>query len=191
MKTLTTLFLFILLSVNALAQNVTNTLGSNGIFYIKDASNNFLTLSQSTGQVNILNTIRLEATTSSTTGVIQKGTNRFLHNYREGSSSSDNLFLGINAGNFSNTSAANNNIGIGSYSLVQLTSGYYNVAVGKDALFSLTTGYYNVCLGNNTLMSTNGNSNTALGYNAGYNTTTGSNLTLVGYDAQALNRNSI
>ncbi len=48
-------------------QNITNTLGTSGLFTIKDASSNFLTLSQSTGQVNILKTLRLENTTNSTT----------------------------------------------------------------------------------------------------------------------------
>ena len=70
-----------LISMSVYSQSITNTLGSNGLFTIKDASNNYLTLNQMNGQVNILKTLRLENTTSSTIGVMFKGADRFLHNY--------------------------------------------------------------------------------------------------------------
>jgi len=89
------------------AQNITNTLGSTGTFTIKDGSTNYFTLSQSSGQVNILRTLRLENTTSSTTGVIYKAGNRFIHNY-----GNSNLFMGLNSGNFTLTGSLNTTLGI-------------------------------------------------------------------------------
>ena len=94
MKTILLAICFFI-SATVFSQSITNTLGTSGIFSIKDASTNFLTLTQSTGQVNILNSLRLENTTSSTLGVLLKGTDRFLHNFGAG-----NTFLGIDAGNF-------------------------------------------------------------------------------------------
>ncbi len=61
--------------------NIINTLGTGGVFSIKDAASDYFTLSQSTGEVNILKSLRLENTTSSSIGIIFKGTDRFLHNY--------------------------------------------------------------------------------------------------------------
>ncbi|MBK8381459.1 MAG: hypothetical protein IPL16_06090 [Ignavibacteria bacterium] len=76
MKTfIITLSLFLVTS--AFSQSINNTLGTGGVFRIKDASANFFTLSQSTGEVNILNSLRLENTVSPTIGVMYKGSNRF------------------------------------------------------------------------------------------------------------------
>src|SRR5258706_8750833 len=124
MKTLKTLTFFILLSSGMLfSQNITNTLGTNGLFYIKNSSTNYFTLTQSTGQVNILNTLRLEPTTSSTVGVLYNGTSRFMHNY-----GNNNIFLGVNSGNFTmsgTSSEASNNAGFGGYTLQNNTTGYF------------------------------------------------------------------
>ena len=117
-----------LISVNGFAQDITNTLGPGGVFKIKDVATDFLTLSQSTGQVNILKTLRLENTSNSTTGVIFKGMNRFIHNYYNGTSY--NTFMGMFAGNFTLTTA-NENTGIGYSSLLSLTNGHCNTAVGN------------------------------------------------------------
>lgn len=53
MKKLTTIFVMLLFGSGVFAQNITNTLPSNGNFYIKDATNTFFTLQQSTGNVAI------------------------------------------------------------------------------------------------------------------------------------------
>src|SRR6266542_1585791 len=138
-------------------QNITNTLGTSGLFTIKDASSNFLTLSQSTGQVNILKTLRLENTTNSTTGVIFKDTVRFLHNY-----GSNNTFVGTNSGNF--TMTGNLNTALGEGSLYSNTSGFRNTALGYQSLYSNTSGQYNTSLGFLSLYpNTTGNYNTGVG----------------------------
>lgn len=187
MKILTTLFLFILFPVIALSQNnITNTLGSSGIFTIKDGSTNYFTLTQSTGQVNILNTLRLENTTNSTTGVIYKGTDRFLHNYYNPVQNfGENTFLGINAGNFTmsgiNPENSSFNTGIGYRSLTSLTTGYNNTAVGHYSLYPNTTGEFNTAVGGASLSSnTTGDNNTAVGGYSLYSNTIGTDNTAVG-----------
>jgi hypothetical protein len=116
--------------------SITNTLGTGGIFTIKDVSNDYLTLNQSTGQVNILRTLRLENTTSSSLGILFKGADRFLHNY-----GTNNTFLGVNSGNF--TMTGNYNTAVGSQSLYSITTGRENTAVGMYSLYSNTTGFEN------------------------------------------------
>ena len=187
-----------LISMSVYSQSITNTLGSNGLFTIKDASNNYLTLNQMNGQVNILKTLRLENTTSSTIGVMFKGADRFLHNYGFG-----NLFLGINSGNFIMTGTGNT--GIGYTSIYSNTTGAFNTALGYQSLYLNNTGYQNTAVGNysldanyngfrNTALgssslteNTSGTNNTALGYNSMYNNTTGFNNTAIGYSSLSNN----
>ncbi len=181
------------------AQDITNTLGTNGVFKIKDGSSDYLTLSQSTGEVNILKTLRLENTTSPTTGVIFKGADRFLHNY-----GANNTFIGINSGNFTMTGSNNtangvqslysnttgyNNTALGFQSILSSSSGYENTAIGVNSLYSTTTGYQNTALGVQSLFSnSSGYWNTALGLNSLYSNTTGHENTAVGLGSLQLNK---
>jgi hypothetical protein len=193
-----------------IAQSINLTLGSGGVFTIKDASTNYFTLSQSTGQVNIIKSLRLENTSGLGTGAIYFGPNRFIHNY-----GIQNTFLGTNAGNFTlvallsgntgigyssllslttgdastalgcnslrNNTSGNNNTAIGYSSLIFNTSGSNNTAVGKMSLFSNTTGVFNTALGNLSLYSNiTGFSNTAVGLQSLYFNTSGNNNTAVG-----------
>jgi len=173
--------LFLMFASSVFSQNITTTLGTNGVFTIRDASTNFFTVSQSTGEVNILKSLRLENTTNSTLGVLFKGTNRFLHNY-----GIDNTFLGINSGNFTMTGATNT--ALGHSSLYSNTTGYYNTAVGNSSLQSNTTGYFNTALGTQSLYSnTTSFRNTGVGYASLFFNTTGYHNTAVGIAALYLN----
>jgi trimeric autotransporter adhesin len=175
-----------LISASVFAQDITNTLAPGGKFIVKDVSNNYLTVDQSTGQVNILKTLRLENTTSSTTGIIFKGMNRFIHSYYN-DGTSYNTFMGINAGNFTLTTA-NFNTGIGHSSLFSLTTGYFNTAIGYQSLYSNTTGNYNAAVGYMSLSAnTIGNYNTALGMGSLYANSTGVNNTAVGSNSLGSN----
>src|SRR5688572_15000083 len=90
------IFLFILItsiSSNTFTQNITNTLGTGGLFSIKNISTTYFTLTQSTGEINILKTLRLELTTAPTLGVIFKGTDRFIHDYNSAGVMGNNTFL--------------------------------------------------------------------------------------------------
>ncbi len=161
------------------SQSITNTLGIGGVFTIKDASNTYFTLTQSTGQVNILKTLRLENTTSSTTGIIFKGTTRFIHNYYP--ATSYNTFIGMFAGNFTLT-GANYNTGIGYSSLSSLINGSRNTALGYQSLSSNTSGNYNTALGYGSLKSNiDGDYNTAFGHASLNDNTTGYKNTAGGY----------
>ena len=181
------------ISINIFSQNITNTLGTSGQFTIKDGASNYFSLSQSTGEVNILKTLRLENTTSSNVGVIFKGVDRFIHNY-----GINNTFIGINSGNFTmigiNNTAVGlqslysntigiDNTGVGLNSLYNNTTGNNNTALGYESLFSSTTGNYNTALGYQSLFSNNGNSNTAVGFNSLYHNSTGNSNTAVGLNS--------
>lgn len=82
-----------------------------------------------------------------------------------GSTGTNNVFIGANAGK--SIKSGSRNVGIGYNALANLTTGEYNTAIGYNALGSLTSGKYNV----------------ALGYNACQNVTTGSYKTCIGYNS--------
>jgi hypothetical protein len=207
MKKLIISLLFIILCSTAQSQNITNTLGLGGVFSIKYGALTFVSISQTDSILNLNYCLRLPNTTSSSTGVIYKGPDRFLHNY--GTSS---LFLGINAGNFTMTGSSNtaigsialrfntignNNTALGQASLYSNTEGSHNTAVGQNSLFtnnsgssntavgksSLTAntiGNGNTALGANTLLNNTANENTGVGTGSLYNNSTGSQNTAVG-----------
>jgi len=194
MKKTTILFCFFLLSVNSFAQsNITNTLGTGGVFSIKDASNDYFTVNQSTGEINILNSLRLQETfNSSTTGVIFKGGSRFIHNFWPTGAPGYNMFIGSNAGNFTMTHTggddASYNTGVGNGSLLSLTTGNSNTALGYSALVSNTTGFSNTAVGSNSLSSnTTGDGNVAIGDGALSENTTGFRNIAMGYGSLASN----
>jgi hypothetical protein len=184
----TKIFLILLiLSVTALrSQNITNTLGTSGVFTIKDDLNSYMTLNQSTGQLNILKTLRLENSNTSTTGIIFKGNDRFIHNYNTGTSY--NTFIGINSGNFTLSASSNNNTGIGYSTLMSLTSGNYNTALGYSAMELNTSGGQNTALGYSALeLNTTGSQNTSVGGYSLRNNTTGFRNTAAGFFSLASN----
>ena len=156
------------------SQNITNMLPPNGKFIVKDASNNYLTLDQSTGEVNILKSLRLENTSDSSLGIIFKGTERFIHNY-----GLYNTFMGINSGNF--TMTGTNNTAVGYQSLFSNTDGYGNTTLGFQTLYSNTNGVQNTAVGLGALQyNTTAYSNTAVGYLSLNSNTTGSENTALG-----------
>jgi trimeric autotransporter adhesin len=173
MKRLTLLLFVCVYSTGLYSQNITNTLGASGLFTIKDVSNNYLTLDQSTGRMNILRTLGLEYTTSPELGVIFKGNERFIHNY-----GTNNTFIGINSGNFSMT--GNTNTAVGVQSLISNTEGYWNTALGGNSLYNNLSGYQNTAIGYATLqMNTTGRDNTALGvYSLPFCTSGSENISL-------------
>ena len=111
------LFLVFLFSIRCYGQDITSTLAPEGKFIVKDSSNDYFIIDQTTGQVNILRTLKLEGTESPDVGAIFVGVDRFIHTY-----GTNNSFVGINSGNFTMTGTGE------------------NTAVGKQSLFSNTTG---------------------------------------------------
>lgn len=194
-----------LLSTANYSQNITNTLGSNGSFIIKDGASTFFTLAQSTGYVTLNKSMSLPYTTGSTIGVIYKEAQKFIHDYHGTGTPGGNTFVGADAGNFTMSGsgdATSYNSGFGAASLQSNTTGqknsafgvqtlrlnedgYENAAFGFNALYSNTSGYYNSAFGVSALTSSaTGYNNSAFGYYAGNSVSSGSNLTLLGYNAQ-------
>lgn len=190
MKKSTVLIFSFLFCLNSFAQSdITNTLGTGGVFSINDANTNYLTITQSTGEVNIFKGLRLETTgNSTTTGVIFKGASQFIHDFRPTGALGQNTFIGLGAGNFtmsySSGDDASYNTGVGNGSLLSLTTGYSNTALGYASLISNKEGYYNTALGAASLLSnTTGNYNTALGVQSLLLNTSGFQNTAVGHNS--------
>jgi len=140
------------------------------------------------------------------TGVIYKGNETFLHDYRGGNSQGRNTFLGIGSGNLALPGIAypysSNNTGlghmtlhpltdgrentaVGSQSMSQTTTGYQNTAIGSGSMEGNTTGYFNTVVGAGALQANStGVGNTAIGSFALLNTTGSYNLGIGGMAAQ-------
>lgn len=134
--------------------------------------------------------VTLPHTTDSGSGVVMKGTDRFMHDYVPAGGSGDNTFVGARAGNF--TMAATNgfpheasyNVGVGADALQSNTTGFENVAVGARALQANTTGSISVAIGFDALLvNTTGYGNVAIGQDTMITNTTGFYNTAVGTDA--------
>ena len=118
---------------------------------------------------------------------------------------SNNIFFGLNAGNFSLTGTGE--VGIGSGALQALSSGSSNTGVGFGALFSTASSANSTAVGYSALQNSTGADNTAVGYIAGsaivagtQNTFLGSgsnasgdysNATAIGYGSTATGSNTI
>ncbi|HEY3250298.1 MAG TPA: tail fiber domain-containing protein [Ignavibacteria bacterium] len=170
------------------SQNITNTLGITGSFKIKDGAATFFTLTQSNGYVELSKSLKLPATTDLNTGVIYKGTERFIHDYKPPSNIGENTFVGINSGNFTMSSAtsthASRNSAFGFNTLNKNTSGYHNCAFGNNSLFNNTTGFQNSAFGNSSLYNNiDGKGNTAIGTLAMFTNSSGYYNTAVGFEA--------
>lgn len=176
----------LILNLSLFCQNITNTLGSLGVFKIKDGTNEYFTLSQSNGNAVFLKNIELGNITNSTStsGMITKNGERFIHNYQAPGTSGLNIFIGLSSGNFTMSGTGNNaslNTAVGYLTLNSLTTGQENSAFGFAALASNTTGVLNGAFGIGALnTNTTGFGNTAMGnrsmqYNStgDYNSATG------------------
>jgi len=108
--------------------------------------------------------------------------------------SSDNIFMGHNAGGGTWTDAdSNRNVTLGNYTMDAATAGALdNVAVGHYALSSITSGDFNTAIGSNAGLSiTTGADNVVIGYLAGDTMTDTGNTVLIGKSAgQAINNSS-
>ncbi len=78
---------------------------------------------------------------TSTAGNILKGSSRFIHDF-----GTNNIFVGINAGNFI-TSGSGQNSAFGVNALMANTTGVSNVALGYQALIANTVGSNNIAIG--------------------------------------------
>lgn len=136
----------------------------------------------STVTVATKNVINLPATTSSSTGIYEIDSNRFVHAY--GATADNNTFLGSLAGNFTLTSGtAQSNSALGSAALSSLTTGNVNTCIGTNSGSAISTGFSNSLLGANTSGIIAGSQNSIVGANAGSNLSGGDNNCVLGYGA--------
>lgn len=121
--------------------------------------------------------LALPTTTTSASGVINLGGTTFLQ-----AIGSQNIFLGIAAGNF--TTTGSNNTVMGAGALFGNTTGSSNTATGVNALSGNTSGIENTAIGATALQfNTIGTSNTASGVQALFTNTSGSENTVSGHSA--------
>lgn len=81
-------------------------------------------------QLDISRSMNLSSTRNSTTGVIYKNGTRFLHNFAKYAPNDNNVFIGLNAGNFT----------MGTGNLADpVFYGTENVGIGANALIANTT----------------------------------------------------
>ena len=149
-------------------------------------------------------------TFTSQTGVITKNGYRFIHDFNYGNNgtvttSGQNTFLGINAGNFTMGSTAtivgqaSYNTGVGVNSLTSNTTGSQNTANGYASLYSNTTGNQNTALGFNSgryiadksTGALNSNNSVFLGYRTSPLADNQTNQIVIGYDATGNGSNTI
>lgn len=137
------------------------------------------------GNISGRDNLGLPQTTSSALGVITLGGSRFAHACC--SSSADNTFLGVNAGNFT-TSGTGHNTATGFEALFANTAGGENTATGYFALSANTTGASNTAIGHEALMNnTTGFNNTATGFSAMLSNSSGTDNTAMGDNALNFN----
>lgn len=192
-KTLLVVLFLVVSNTAVFSQNITNTLGTNGLFTVKDATSNFLTIDQSDGKITVQKILDIKNTSNSTTGLISKEGVNFLHNY-----GTNNLFMGNYSGNFTMTGTNNTGVGntslninstgdentsLGYFSLAANTSGDYNTGIGYFSLRANSTGIQNTAIGNYSLRTnTTGHNNTAIGYYS-MSASNGSNNTALGVNS--------
>lgn len=181
MKTKIILILAVCASINIFSQNITNTLGVSGQFYIKHGTTTLLSVSQTDSIMNVNYSFKIPNTISSRIGIIYKGSERFLHNY-----GTDNTFLGINSGNFTMTGKSNTSVGVQSFPTN--TTGNENSAFGFQSLLSNTTGNSNSAFGHQSLgLNSTGDSNSAFGYQSLRNNVIGGSNSAFGFQSLRFN----
>lgn len=110
--------------------------------------------------------------TDATHGQIIQAGNPFIHTF-----GTENVFIGLNSGNF--TLTGDNNIGLGRLTLTNSTTGTNNIAIGAESLTSILDGQYNIAIGRGAGYSaTSGLYNVFIGFEAGY-WETGSNKLII------------
>ncbi|HEV2423849.1 MAG TPA: hypothetical protein VGZ29_03370 [Terriglobia bacterium] len=130
------------------------------------------------GNISGRDNLGLPQTTKSSVGVITLGGSSFLHACC--SSSADNTFLGVKAGNFT-MSGVGHNTATGFDALFANTTGGENTASGYFALSANTTGSSNTADGHEALeLNTSGFNNTAVGFSAMLDNGSGTDNTAVG-----------
>lgn len=170
---------------------------ASGKFLGTTTAQDLIIKANNTELIRLLSTggIRLPATIDSTTGVIFKGSDRFIHSYQNPATRTDlgqSLYIGRKSGNFNFTGASGGyggrNTAIGDSTLFANTTGYRNVAIGIWNSNSNTTGFENTSVGANAFeKNIDGYDNTAIGAISLKANTSGWRNTAVGFSTLQVN----
>jgi endosialidase-like protein len=174
------------------AGGLTVIAGVSGSDLILDVNGYFATA----GDWTLTGDLLLPEAASTTAGAVFKGATRFPH-----TTGLDNTFLGLDAGNLTETGEGNTGLGVralqgnagfsntavGFESLHSNTTGYSNTAVGHSALRDNLAGFGNVATGRDALRRNTAFNNVATGVSALAGNTTGFHNTAVGRAALAEN----
>ncbi len=196
--------LLLMLNVALFGQNINGKLGTSGQFIIRDTTNTFLSVSQTTGDLSLNRSMVLSVSTpGSQLGSIFKGTARFIHNYSP-VGIVGNTFVGLNSGNFTMNGSGSQsayNTGVGMNSLQGLTTGRENSAFGLSSMYANTdgnensafgffslggnsSGYQNCAFGHRTMNNNaNGIQNSSFGWHALYSNGSGFQNTAIGHSS--------
>ena len=149
----------------AISSNTIASTGTNQTLNINSTGSGNVT---SNGSIQTNKNFIIPATTASVGQIVQNGGTIF-QTY-----GTNNIFIGNNSGNYTNTGSSD--IAIGDNIMPALSSGINNLGLGSYALNAVTSGGGNVGIGSSTLAGvTTGSSNTAIGVGAmNANTITGS-----------------
>lgn len=126
--------------VDSVAGGVSTNTPNTTVF--RDSTGSFA--AQNVTMVNASVSGNVDLTTNpstSTNGNIFKNGNRFIHN-----TGTNNLFSGVNSGNFTITGSGQNSV-YGSTAMSAVTTGANNTTVGYNGLSSLTSGSSNISIG--------------------------------------------
>jgi hypothetical protein len=128
-------------------------------------------------QLELSKSFKLPVTSNSTTGIIFKGDNAFIHDFKPVSKDGYNVFIGSGSGNFtlgggSFAYEASSNIGIGVNTLHALFAGYENIAIGTNSMAGTFSGMQNIAIGSSALANNNnGGKNVSIGVQSTYHST--------------------
>ena len=131
--------------------------------------------------------INLDITTTENIGVIEKGGQRYFHDFKAASANGQNLFIGLLSGNFSMSgtgSESSKNVGIGNSSLQNLTTGWGNIAIGAQAGQFATTSNQNTVIGSGAFaFNITGAQNTIIGHSSATAMSDLNNSVVIGADS--------
>lgn len=166
----------------------TNFVGTTDNIDLVFKRNSVVGLTLKSGYLDVTANMAFPNTSNSSTGVILKGSNRFIHNFKLAGTDGENTFVGDLSGNFSMTGSSgiqgSYNTGFGGATLFSNTTGFRNAAFGTYALQNNTTGFSNNAFGQAALFyNTTGFNNSAFGTRALTFNTTGTSNSAFGTDA--------
>lgn len=195
--------------------------GENFIFKVSPDGTNWkdaINIDKSNARISLYDGINIPVALDGKNEILRQGSTSLFHTNKAVGTDGYNIFIGINAGNFTMSGALGDcsyNIGIGLNCLKSISNGRQNTAIGSGAMYYNSTGNYNSAIGYYALLNNvSGSFNASIGLNSlaenisgNYNSAFGvgalrykvdgslntafSNCTGIGYDARVSASNQV